>query len=84
MEARVPDTFISLAELVVACGLLLATLIYSIWACASDARRRGKSPLLVAALVILFFPLGLIVWLLVRPPIAERPKPFKLDDHRLQ
>ena len=79
-----PKTFISLVELVVACGLLLATLIYSIWACASDARRRGKSPLLVAALVILFFPIGLLIWLLVRPPLSEKPKPFKLDDHRLQ
>ena len=77
------DSF-TFVETLAICGLLLATLIYSIWACVRDARRRGKSPLLVAALVILFFPLGLIVWLLVRPPIAEMPKPFRLDDHRLQ
>jgi hypothetical protein len=77
------DSFTFIETLII-CALLLATLIYSIWMCASDARRRGKSPLLVAALVILFFPLGLIVWLLVRPPISERPKPFRLDDHRLQ
>lgn len=75
---------LNFVEILVICGLLLATLIYSIWACTSDAKRRGKSPLLVAALVILFFPLGLIIWLLVRPPISETPKPFRLDDHRLQ
>jgi hypothetical protein len=66
------------------CGLLLATLFYSIWACARDARRRGKSALLVAALIILFFPIGLIIWLLVRPPIKESPDSFKVDGHRSQ
>jgi hypothetical protein len=79
-----PDSLVSVAEILVICGSLLATLIYSIWACASDARRRGKSPLLVAVLVIVFFPIGLIIWLLVRPPLSEIPKPFKLGDHRSQ
>jgi hypothetical protein len=75
---------LAFVETLIICALLLATLIYSIWACALDARRRGKSPFLVAALIILFFPVGLIVWLLVRPPISEKQKPFRLDDHRLQ
>jgi hypothetical protein len=41
---------------------------YLLWA-VGDARRRGKSALLVLIAVVLFFPLGLVVWLLVRPPV---------------
>jgi len=81
------DTLITIVEPIVIVALCLITLIYSIRACATDARRRGKSPLLVAMLVILFFPLGLIIWLLVRPDVVDGsngPKPFHLDDHRLQ
>ncbi|MCC6586022.1 MAG: hypothetical protein IT168_04815 [Bryobacterales bacterium] len=47
--------------------LLLAIVIA--WA-ASDARRRGKSPILVLIAVVLFFPFGLIAWLLFRPRVA--------------
>jgi hypothetical protein len=74
-------------ELLLIGVLFLAGLIYSIKACVTDARRRGQSPILVAALVILFFPVGSLIWLLARPPIVEEPKgpqPFRLDDFRMQ
>lgn len=54
---------------------------------ASDARLRGKSPWLVSLIVILFFPLGLIAWLLFRPVPADGtgdPGKLKLDDRRIQ
>ena len=42
-----------------------------------DARSRGKSPSLVCLLVAMSFPLGLILWLLVRPAplhaVTHRP-----------
>ena len=65
------NTLYSWAELLVIAGLLLATLFYSVRACAADAKRRGRSPVLVAALVILSFPFGLIIWLAVRPKLIE-------------
>jgi len=39
------------------------------WA-SDDARRRGKSPVLVCVAVILFFPWGLVAWLIFRPENA--------------
>jgi hypothetical protein len=56
------------AEVVAICAAFLASLVYAIWACARDARRRGRSPVVVALMVILFFPIGLVIWLAVRPP----------------
>lgn len=55
--------------------------------CWKDARQRGKLPFLVCAIVIFFFPLGLIAWLLFRPETLEnldRPQEFRLENHRLQ
>lgn len=52
-----------------------------------DAKRRGKSPFLVSLIVIFFFPLGLLAWLIFRPPIIdkdEKEKKFELDDFRVQ
>jgi hypothetical protein len=46
----------------VVCFLLLVT-----W-CAVDARRRGKSAFVVALAVLVFFPFGLLAWLVFRPP----------------
>lgn len=37
-----------------------------------DAQRRGKPPVLVFLLIVAFFPLGLLVWLLFRPPLEQR------------
>ena len=67
--------------------LLIVVLGLTVRACVADARRRGKSPLLVTVAVILFFPWGLIAWLLFRPQPLDRiggRRTFRLDDHRLQ
>jgi hypothetical protein len=78
--------FSSLVDLVlVLC--ILAAVIATIRVCAKDAIRRGKSPWLVTLLVIVFFPVGLLVWLVFRPKIvkpAGSEGKFKLDDFRAQ
>jgi len=33
-----------------------------------DAKRRGRSPLVVAVLCLLTWPIGLLLWRTVRPP----------------
>lgn len=53
----------------------------------ADAKLRGKSPLLVSLAVVLFFPWGLLAWLVFRPDPVDRtnPKrPFRIDDYRVQ
>jgi hypothetical protein len=67
-------------------GLFLLLFAYTMRVTALDARRRGKSPLLVCMLVFLSFPLGFVVWLIFRPKIVSGgdQRPFRLDDHRLQ
>jgi len=67
--------------------LLLVVLALTIRACVIDARRRGKSPLLVTIAVIFFFPWGLIAWLLFRPDPLDPStgnRLFRLEDHRVQ
>jgi hypothetical protein len=69
--------------------IFLAALVGILWwilrVCAADARRRGKSPLLVTLLVFVSFPLGLLLWLLFRPePLNSGDKSFRLEDHRVQ
>jgi len=55
------------------CLLLILVVAWSARLAAVDARRRGKSPLLVCIIVIFFFPIGAIAWLLFRPsPIAPK------------
>jgi len=75
----------------IAVSLILASfilwlIIAAIRLCAADARRRGKSPLLVVLVVFFFFPLGLIVWLLFRPEPIDRggARSFRLEDYRVQ
>jgi len=51
--------------------------------CVDDARLRGKSPFIVCCAVILFFPWGLIAWLVFRPDVVERHS-FDLNRHRRQ
>ena len=63
---------------------LLALLAFAVNACVNDARRRGKSPLLVTIAAILFFPWGLIAWLLFRPEPLDPRRTFRLQDHRVQ
>lgn len=58
-------------EVVLILTVVLLWLWSVIWA-ARDARRRGKSGFLVALLVIfLAWPLGLLVWLILRPRLRE-------------
>lgn len=45
---------------------ILIVLVCSIWA-ATDASSRGKSGCLVFILVLFLGPIGLIIWLLIRP-----------------
>jgi cytochrome c oxidase assembly factor CtaG len=86
-EPAMTSIVLALTMYIVIVVLLLLAIIYGVRACATDARRRGQNPVLVAALVILFFPLGLIVWLVARPaPLDDRreKRPFRLDDYRVQ
>jgi Na+/proline symporter len=55
--------------LMVCIGLpFLAVFLYSIFWAYNDAEKRGKSGCLVALLVFLLsWPVGLIVWLVIRP-----------------
>jgi hypothetical protein len=63
----------------------IGMLLWTLWVCAGDARRRGKSPLLVTLLIFISFPLGLILWLLFRPePPNGAGRGFRLEDHRVQ
>ena len=67
-----------------ACTVLFAFIIL-VRAIAIDARRRGKSPVLVILLVLCSFPLGFIAWLLFRPePVGPGRPPFRLEDRRVQ
>jgi len=59
----------------------------AVWA-ERDALLRGRSPLFVKCALFLFFPWGLIAWLLFRPdPVADNslsPRDFDLNDFRQQ
>ena len=74
---------------IIALILMLGYTVYHLayWA-ESDAVLRGRSPTLVKCAVILFFPWGLIAWLLFRPnPIVQdkqHPRPFDLNNFREQ
>lgn len=61
----------TVVPLAFASALLIAFAIILGW-CIRDAKRRGRSPLLVAIIVLFFFPLGWIAWLLFRPDPLER------------
>jgi hypothetical protein len=58
---------------------------YSTLLAVRDAERRGKSPVLVAIACVLFFPWGLVAWLIFRPdPIDKGKDGFELEDYRVQ
>jgi hypothetical protein len=63
------QTFMILA---VVLNLFVATGL-AFWGYA-DAEKRGKSGCLVAIIVLCSFPLGLILWLLIRPEIEDRDR----------
>jgi hypothetical protein len=75
----------TLSALIIGLVLMIAVCA-TIRACAIDAKRRGKSPVLVTLLVILLFPFGLVAWILFRPepPDGGGGRRFRLTDHRLQ
>ncbi|SIT77381.1 hypothetical protein [Pontibacter indicus] len=53
--------------------VLLVFIFWSVIWSYQDARRRGKSPWLVALMVLLMvWPVGLIIWLLLRPQKTEQ------------
>ena len=54
---------------VLACLALMCA--YILWAL-RDASRRDKNPLVVLIAVTMFFPIGLIAWLLFRPDLSPR------------
>lgn len=53
----------------------LVALVFFVWSVVwafYDARRRGKSPWLVAMMVLfMVWPVGLVLWLMLRPQKAE-------------
>jgi hypothetical protein len=55
----------------------------SIWAF-NDARRRGISGILVALLVLCIFPLGVLLWVVIRPGIDDKPKRTEDPDEELK
>lgn len=69
MEEPVGDLFLGLGIIGIILGLVVLILyIWSIVWAYRDAERRGKPGWLVAIVVaFLAWPLGLLVWLLVRP-----------------
>ena len=76
----------------VAFVVLLIILVYGIYRVAvwaeRDALLRGKSPLFVKCALFLFFPWGLIAWLIFRPdPVDGNPlssRAFDLNEFRQQ
>ncbi len=65
--------------------VIMSILYWVIGWCIQDAKNRGKSPGFVTIAVIVFFPWGLIAWLLFRPDLIELQKEkFKLEDYREQ
>jgi hypothetical protein len=89
IEARmnVSDLISSFIQVLVVNSLFLVLLFAIVSACVADARRRGKSPLLVILAVFFCFPLGLILWLLFRPEPMDggsHDRRFRLGDHRVQ
>ncbi|MBD1396480.1 hypothetical protein H9Q13_04830 [Pontibacter sp. JH31] len=58
--------------LMIVCLMALVFYIWSVVWAYQDARRRGKSGLLVALMVLLMvWPVGLLLWLALRPQVAQ-------------
>ena len=66
------DATVVVLAIILGFTLLIVAALLS-FSAINDAKRRGKSPVFVWVAAILFFPWGLIAWLLFRPdPIARR------------
>ncbi|HWB99938.1 MAG TPA: hypothetical protein VG672_24690 [Bryobacteraceae bacterium] len=59
-------------RLLIMLHLLAVFALFLCWA-AFDARRRGKSAVLLCLALIFFFPASWLAWLLFRPEIKSRP-----------
>jgi hypothetical protein len=76
-------SFLPIAVVLLCLVTFLGLIVWGIMLAVNDAKRRGKSPVLVVIACILFFPWGLVAWVLFRPdPIDDVG--FRLDDHRVQ
>ncbi len=73
MEQSFSSFFAGLGLISIIIGIIL--LVFVVWSVIwayYDAGRRGKSPWLVALMVLfMVWPIGLIVWLMLRPQKAE-------------
>ena len=79
------DHFWSLFQIVILQVIFFTILGWILLACARDAKRRGKSPVLVCLLILISFPLGVVLWLLFRPELLNGGgTTFRLQDHRVQ
>jgi hypothetical protein len=79
------DDFGSLLVVLLFLLTVLGLLAWGIKLAAGDARRRGKSAVLVCIACVLFFPWGLVAWVLFRPdPIDKRKNGFNLENYRVR
>ncbi|MBX0331838.1 hypothetical protein K3G39_01160 [Pontibacter sp. HSC-14F20] len=74
MERSFSSFFTGLGLIGILTGMVL--LVFVVWSVIwafHDARRRGKSPWLVALMVLLMvWPVGLVLWLMLRPLKKEQ------------
>ncbi|AOS46313.1 hypothetical protein Verru16b_03414 [Lacunisphaera limnophila] len=73
------DNFLPLF-LIAGAALMIANAIWGF----RDGRRRGRSGILVAMLVMWTFPLGVLLWLLFRPDLVGEPDPSADPDLELK
>lgn len=66
--------------LIAGAALMVANVVWGF----RDGRRRGRSGILVAMLVLWTFPVGVLLWLLFRPDIVEEPDPSEDPDRELK
>jgi hypothetical protein len=77
--------FLDVAGVLLIGAIFLGAIGYGSYLAAKDAERRGKSPVLVWIACVLFFPWGLVAWLIFRPdPIDKGKDEFELEDFRVQ
>ncbi|WP_299700645.1 hypothetical protein [uncultured Pontibacter sp.] len=74
MEHSFTSFFTGLGLIGILIGMML--LVFVVWSVIwsyYDARRRGKSPWLVALMVLfMVWPVGLVLWLMLRPQKVEQ------------
>jgi hypothetical protein len=75
---------LEVATFLILVGSFCVVVIFGVRAAMRDARRRGKSPVLVAIACVFFFPWGLVAWLIFRPDPIQTRNRFNLQDFRAQ